>query len=228
MAEHRLLLVEDDARFAALVSDYLRAAGFAVTVEGRGDRAVDRVLAERPDLVILDVMLPGEDGLSICRRLRPLWPGPILMLTAQRDEIDELLGLELGADDYVGKPVSPRLLLARIKALLRRPAAEAEAPRIEIGSLVVDRAAREARIDGALLDLTSADFDLLALLAARAGAPVSREAMVRALRGIAYDGIDRSIDVRVSQLRRKLAVDPRHADRIKTVRGLGYQFAPGE
>lgn len=227
MSEGKLMLVEDDARLATLVCEYLAHSGYTVVHEARGDRAVDRILAEQPDLVVLDLMLPGEDGLSICRRLRPQWSGPILMLTAMGDEVDQVLGLEMGADDYVAKPVSPRLLLARIRALLRRkqPANE-EISRVVVGSLVVDLAAREARIDEQIVDLTSSEFDLLWVLAGKAGKPVTREDLVKELRGIAYDGLDRSIDVRVSQLRRKLAADPRHAGRIKTVRGVGYQFVP--
>ncbi|MCO4773633.1 MAG: winged helix-turn-helix domain-containing protein [Deltaproteobacteria bacterium] len=227
MAEARLLLVEDDERLASLTSEYLTQSGFEVAIESRGDRAVDRILADDPDLVVLDLMLPGEDGLSICRRVRPSWSGPILMLTARGEEIDQVLGLEMGADDYVAKPVSPRLLLARIRALLRRkqtPVGDDE--KVVVGSLVVDRSTREARIDGVAMDMTSAEFDLLWLLASHAGKPLTREELIRHLRGIEYDGIDRSMDVRVSQLRRKLAQDPRHADRIKTVRGVGYQFAP--
>jgi two-component system response regulator RstA len=225
MSEPHLLLVEDDERLAGLTAEYLRANGFAVTIEGRGDRAFDRTLELAPDLVVLDVMLPGEDGLSVCRRLRPRFAGPILMLTARGEEIDQVLGLELGADDYVAKPASPRLLLARIKALLRRGAMPS-GDRVSAGSLSVDRAAREARIGEELLDLTSAEFDLLWCLASRAGQPISREALVKELRGIDWDGLDRSIDVRVSQLRRKLAEHAEHADRIKTVRGVGYQLVP--
>jgi two-component system response regulator RstA len=222
----RLMLVEDDVRLASLISEYLENNGHQVVVEHRGDRAVDRILAEVPDLVVLDLMLPGEDGLSICRRVRPRFAGPILMLTARGEEIDQVLGLEMGADDYVAKPVSPRLLLARIKALMRRGGPEQESDRIVCGTLVIDRASREARIGEELVGLTSAEFDLLWALAGKAGLPVSREVLLKELRGIDWDGIDRSMDVRVSQLRRKLAADPGHLDRIKTVRGVGYQFVP--
>ncbi len=223
----RLMLVEDDERLAALTAEYLTAHGHEVAVEHRGDRAVDRILGERPDLVILDVMLPGEDGMSICRRIRDDYSGVVLMLTARGEDIDQVLGLELGADDYVAKPVSPRVLAARIKALLRRggPASDA-GDVLEAGSLRIDRAARSVTIDGAAMDMTSAEFDLLWALASKPGKPVSREELLRDLRGIDWDGVDRSIDVRVSQVRRKLAQDPRHADRIKTVRGVGYQFVP--
>ena len=224
-----IFLVEDDTRLASLMSEYLTQSGHHVLLEERGDRAVDRILDERPDLVVLDVMLPGEDGLSICRRLRPAFRGPILMLTARGEELDQVLGLELGADDYVAKPVSPRLLLARIKALLRRGEAlgeEEPAEQVTCGTLVIDRAAREARVGAQVMGLTTAEFDLLWHMANNPGTALSREDLVRALRGIDWDGIDRSIDVRVSQLRRKLAAYTEHKERIKTVRGQGYQFVP--
>ena len=222
----RLMLVEDDERLASLTAEYLTAHGHEVEVEHRGDRAVDRILAERPDLVILDLMLPGEDGLSVCRRVRGEYSGAILMLTAQAEDIDQVLGLELGADDYVAKPVSPRVLAARVKALLRRGGSTGDDDALEFGSLRIDRTSRETTVDGVPLDLTSAEFDLLWALASQPGKPVSREDLLRSLRGIDWDGVDRSIDVRVSQVRRKLAADPRHAGRIKTVRGVGYQFVP--
>lgn len=221
----KILVVEDDTRLAALTAEYLEAHGFEVAVEHRGDRAVARIEAEQPHLVVLDVMLPGEDGFSICRQVRPRFAGSILMLTARGEELDQVLGLELGADDYVAKPASPRLLLARVKALLRRgPSTSGD--RLECGSLVVDRSARAADINGVPLPLTSAEFDLLWCLASRAGEPISREDLLLELRGIKWDGLDRSMDVRVSQLRRKLAAFADHKDRIKTVRGIGYQFAP--
>ena len=221
----KLLLVEDDERLASLVSEYLRNNGHEVDVEGRGDTAVERILTERPDLVVLDLMLPGEDGLSVCRKVRPHFNNPILMLTARGEEFDQVLGLEMGADDYVAKPVSPRLLLARIKALLRRGATN-DGDQVTCGSLVVDRAARSATVGGAAFELTSAEFDLLWALARRPGEPISREDLLKELRGIAWDGVDRSMDVRVSQLRRKLGQFEEHKDRIVTVRGVGYQFVP--
>ncbi len=221
----KLLLVEDDERLASLVAEYLRNNGHEVDVEGRGDRAVERILTERPDLVVLDVMLPGEDGLSVCRKVRPQFGNPILLLTARGEELDQVLGLEMGADDYVAKPVSPRLLLARIKALLRR-GAPTDGDQISVGSLVVDRGARSATVGGVPLELTSAEFDLLWALARRPGEPITREELLKDLRGITWDGVDRSMDVRVSQLRRKLAAFDDHSDRIKTVRGVGYQFVP--
>ena len=185
-------------------------------------------------MVVLDLMLPGEDGLSICRRARPFYPGPIIMLTARTDDLDQVLGLEMGADDYIGKPVQPRVLLARIRALLRRVtengtvAAEEgsgeEPVRLQFNNLVVDRSMREAWLSDDSIDLTSAEFDLLWLLASNAGRVLSREEIFTALRGIEYDGQDRSIDVRVSRIRPKIGDDPIHPRRIKTVRSKGYLF----
>jgi len=223
----RILIIEDDERLGRLTAEYLRKNGLEVGVERDGLRGRERILAECPDLVVLDVMLPGEDGLSVCRAVRPSYAGPILMLTARGEELDQVLGLELGADDYVVKPVSPRLLLARIKALLRRPVAEPDRPggEVEAGGVRVDPSLREASIQGQVLDLTTAEFDLLWALAARAGQPVTRDDLFQELRGIEYDGVDRSMDVRVSQLRRKLEAAGAHAGLIKTVRGTGYQLA---
>ena len=225
-----LLLVEDDERLAALVAEYLGTHGFRVGIEADGARAVDRIVAEQPDLVILDLMLPGEDGLSICRRIRPRYDGPVLMLTARGDEVDQVVGLEVGADDYGAKPASPRLLLARVSALLRRgrtPASSREVSRLEQEELVIDRASRVATLAGVELDLSTAEFDLLWVLVEGAGTVLSRDTLLEALRGIDYDGLDRSIDLRVSKLRQKLGDDPRQPARIKTVRGVGYLYVKG-
>lgn len=231
----RVLIVEDDERLAELTREYLESNGLAVSLETNGGLAVERIRSERPDLVVLDLMLPGEDGLSICRRVRPFYSGPILMLTARTDDLDQVLGLEMGADDYMSKPVRPRVLLARIRALLRRvnehgfapepePVAEGEPSRLVFNDLVVDRSMREAWLNDASIDLTSAEFDLLWLLASNAGRVLSREEIFTALRGIEYDGQDRSIDVRVSRIRPKIGDDPVHPRRIKTVRSKGYLF----
>ena len=206
-----------------------------MSIESHGGAAVERIRNEQPDLVVLDLMLPGEDGLSICRRVRPQYSGPILMLTARTDDMDQILGLEMGADDYIGKPVQPRVLLARIRALMRRvieksqplvgsdPVSEGPV-RVQFNELVIDRSMREAWLSGATVDLTSAEFDLLWLLASNAGRVLSREEIFTALRGIEYDGQDRSIDVRVSRIRPKIGDDPIHPRRIKTVRSKGYLF----
>ena len=168
----RILIVEDDERLATLTKDYLESNGLKVSVEGDGSRAIERIKTEQPDLVVLDLMLPGEDGLAVCRIVRPYYKGPILMLTARTEDLDQVLGLEMGADDYVAKPVRPRVLLARIRALLRRVKEEPEQEEMEaggdnrltFGNLVVDNAMREAWLDGQSIDLTSAEFDLLWLL----------------------------------------------------------------
>ncbi|WP_108445390.1 winged helix-turn-helix domain-containing protein [Halomonas denitrificans] len=221
-----VLIIEDDERLAELTRDYLEANGFQVTVEADGARGVERILSLQPDLVILDLMLPGEDGLSICRRVRGDYAGPIMMLTARTDDMDQVLGLEMGADDYVPKPVQPRVLLARMRALLRRaePGAAGEETRLTFSDLVIDNATREAWLDGERIDLTSAEFDLLWLLASNAGRVLTREEIFDRLRGIRYDGQDRSIDVRVSRIRPKIGDDPNQPHRIKTVRSKGYLF----
>ncbi|MCB9524775.1 MAG: response regulator [Myxococcales bacterium] len=224
----RLLLVEDDPRLAELVREYLTQQGFAVAHEARGDRAVERILAEPPDLVILDLMLPGLDGLSVCRQIRPRYTGGVLMLTARGDEVDEVVGLEVGADDYLAKPVRPRLLLAHVNALLRRvsaPPDPAVDQRLGVGDLVIDAGARSVTVAGAPVSLTTAEFDLLWFLAERAGEVVAREVIYPALRGIEYDGLDRSMDLRVARLRRKLGDDAQDPRRLKSVRGVGYLLA---
>ncbi|MHB1370842.1 MAG: winged helix-turn-helix domain-containing protein [Pseudomonadaceae bacterium] len=224
----RILIVEDDRRLAELTQEYLQGDGaFEVSIEADGARAVERIVIERPDLVVLDLMLPGEDGMSICRRAREQYDGPILMLTARADDLDQVLGLETGADDYVCKPVRPRLLLARIRALLRRretPEAAGSAKRLQFGPLVVDSALREAWLRQKQIELTGAEFDLLWLLTSNAGRILSREEIFAQLRGIEYDGQDRSIDVRISRIRPKIGDDPEHPRLIKTVRGKGYLF----
>lgn len=228
----RILIVEDDERLATLTKDYLESNGLKVSVEGDGSRAIERIKTEQPDLVVLDLMLPGEDGLAVCRIVRPYYKGPILMLTARTEDLDQVLGLEMGADDYVAKPVRPRVLLARIRALLRRVKDEPEQEEVEtssdnrltFGNLVVDNAMREAWLDGQSIDLTSAEFDLLWLLSSSAGRVLTREEIFHQLRGIEYDGQDRSIDVRVSRIRPKVGDDPMNPKRIKTVRSKGYLF----
>ncbi|MCK9814116.1 winged helix-turn-helix domain-containing protein [Pseudomonas sp. MAFF 302046] len=223
----QVLIVEDDQRLAELTREYLESNGLRVSIEGNGALAAARIIAEQPDLVILDLMLPGEDGLSICRKVRDRYLGSILMLTARTDDLDQIQGLDLGADDYVCKPVRPRLLLARIQALLRRSEVpEANVRRLQFGPLVVDSALREAWLQERSIELTSAEFDLLWLLVANAGRILSREEIFTALRGIGYDGQDRSIDVRISRIRPKIGDDPEHPRLIKTIRSKGYLFVP--
>lgn len=227
----RVLIVEDDDRLASLTQEYLSANGLAVSIVGDGVTAIQRIRDENPDLVVLDLMLPGADGLAVCREVRAAYRNPILMLTARTDDMDQVLGLELGADDYVAKPVKPRVLLARIRALLRRADGEAEATagsgdqrRLEFGDLVIDDASRAVLLSAQPVELTSAEYDLLWLLASNAGKILSREEIFERLRGIPYDGQDRSIDVRISRIRPKIGDDPDNPRRIKTVRSKGYLF----
>ena len=231
----RILLVEDDERLADLTAEYLRKNDFEVTIEARGDTAEARIIEDNPDLVMLDIMLPGKDGFEVCRAVRDKYKGVILMLTARDEDLDQILGLELGADDYLAKPVQPRLLLARIKALLRRsPAALGageQAPEqdavqeLAFGNFRISQATRNAYLGQEAIDLTTAEFDLLRLLARHAGNILSRDDLLQQLRGIGFDGLDRSIDARISRLRRKLGDDPDNPTRIKTVRSKGYLFS---
>ncbi|MEQ9411487.1 MAG: response regulator transcription factor [Fuerstiella sp.] len=222
--QHRILVVEDDSSLATMVSDFLTPYGFDVSVEGRGDRAVDRILSEKPDAMVLDINLPGLDGISVCRSVRADYSGIILILTARGDEIDEVVSLEVGADDYMTKPVRPRALLARLQLHLRRSATvpEYDGSPIVVGSLKVDPSRRVVELNSTALTLTTAEFDLLQLLAENAGRPLSRRDIYERIHGMDYDGLDRSIDLRISRLRRKLGDDPTDPERIKSVRGVGY------
>ena len=224
----RILLVEDDTRLAELVSTYLGEHGFIVNIEPQGDRVVTRVQRDKPDLIILDIMLPGKDGFEICKDLRPHYPGPLLMLTARSSDIDQVLGLELGADDYVIKPVEPRILLARVNALLRRSGCGFDGDNEDrvFGNLCINLSARVAKLNNDPIALSSHEFDLLLILSARAGEVQSREALYQQLYGRPYDGLDRTVDVRISHLRRKLGDDANNPFRIKTVWGRGYLFVP--
>lgn len=216
----RVFVVEDDPRLAGQLETLLGKAGFSVTVIGDGLTAAARIVAESPELVLLDVELPGQDGFAVCRAVRSSYPGIIAMLTARRDEIDEVVGLELGADDYIPKPIRARALVSRLKALLRRAGPAKPASTFVVGPLAVDPGRREATMHGAPVELTDAEFDLLVVLARHAGDVLDRDTIYRELRGVPYDGLDRSIDLRVSRLRRKLGDDPPRM--IKAVRGVGY------
>lgn len=227
-----ILIVEDDERLASLTQEYLQKNGFTVEVEPDGRNAISRIVKEQPSLVILDLMLPGADGFTVCRSVRNEYKGPILMLTARSDDVDQILGLEIGADDYVSKPAKPRVLLARVQSLLRRSTQDVDQgvveagveQTLEFGQLVVDNSRREAWREGEEIELTSAEFDLLWLLASNAGRILSREEIFGELRGIEYDGQDRSVDVRISRIRSKIGDDPIHPRRIKTIRSKGYLF----
>src|SRR5690625_5407554 len=221
-----LLIAEDDSRLADLVKSYLEANNYRVTIEADGNRVPERVRQEKPDMLILDIMLPGKDGLTLCQMLRPEFDGPILMLTARNEDADQILGLEFGADDYVIKPVEPRILLARIRALLRRiePRPNPARQTLEFGNLRIDDASRSVLLNGTPINLSSYEFDFLWLLAQHAGEVVKRDVLFQELHGRPYDGLDRTIDVRISQLRHKLNDNTDNRQRIKTVWGRGYLF----
>jgi DNA-binding response OmpR family regulator len=225
--ETSILVVEDDLRLAELISRYLESQGFRMTMVDNAQEAIDHVQAHNPDLVILDIGLPEEDGFSVCRRLRPGYANPILILTARENDIDHVLGLELGADDYVVKPVEPRVLLARIGALLRRgrPATPPEArPALSFGTLAINVTSHSVKLDGQSIALSQNEFDLLVHLASHAGQIQSREMLFKSLYKRDYDGVDRMLDIRISRLRRKLGDDAEDPQKIKTIWGRGYLF----
>ena len=225
----KILLVEDDRQLSDLVTDFLTSEGYHVKQEFRGDNVAKRVQSFIPDLIILDIMLPGKDGFAVCRDIRTSFFGPILMLTAKGTDFDQVLGLEIGADDYVIKPVEPRVLLARITALLRRgelPNQSQELGEVLCGQLQINRASRKVTLQNENVDLTSQEFDLLWLLASKAGEVQNRDYIYKAIVGREYDGLDRSIDVRISRLRKKLFDSTETPFRIKTIWGQGYLFVP--
>lgn len=223
-----ILLVEDDASLAEWILQYLRGHDYQVSHIDRGDQVLAQVKQHAPELIILDVLLPFKNGFEVCRELRTFYSGPILMLTACGEEADEVMGLELGADDYLNKPVRPRVLLARIKALLRRDAVESVTPdgQLQFGQLKILRDAKTVFYRNEIIPVTSNEFDVLWLLASQAGQVIRREALVTQLRGIEYDGFDRSIDIRISRLRKKLFDNTEQPFRIKTVWAKGYLFSP--
>jgi two-component system, OmpR family, phosphate regulon response regulator OmpR len=230
----RVLLIEDDSRLAGMVVEYLGKAGYRVVHAETGTRGLALHEREPVDVVILDLMLPDTDGLDVCRRLRARSDGPILMLTARGDPMDRVIGLEMGADDYLPKPFEPRELLARLRAILRRSrsrggANEGQASDVlRYGRLEIDRGAREVRLDGAPCALTGYQFALLLALAEHAGRVMSRDALMDAVKGEQLEAFDRSIDVHVSRIRAVIEDDPRKPRRIITVRGIGYVFAKAQ
>ena len=222
---YRVLLVEDDARLAGMVADYLGEAGFRAVIAGTGSEAQRLLKREGFDAVILDLMLPDTDGLDLCRHIRAESAIPLLMLTARGDPLDRVVGLELGADDYLPKPFEPRELLARLRAILRRSRDTAPADVLRFGRLEIDRAARQVRVDGHEKPLTGFQYTLLLALAERAGRVLSRDALMDLTRGSALEEFDRSIDVHISRIRAAIEDDPKKPRRILTVRGAGYVFA---
>ncbi len=230
---NRILFVEDDADLAELISNFLRSFEFSVELMREGYGVVEAVRENPPALVLLDIMLPGKDGLTICRELREFYTGPIVMLTSLNSDMNQILGFEIGASDYVVKTTPPSVLLARIRAQLRHNAtvpvvavqAQQDKTALNFGKLVVDSKNRTASYRGESLHLSTGDFDLLWELASHAGEILSRDHLLKKLRGIEYDGMDRSMDVAISRLRKKLADDPEDPRKIKTIRHRGYLFA---
>lgn len=224
MAE-RVLIIDDDARLSAMLADYLTEAGLTVKRAGDGESGLQMMAREQPDIVVLDLMMPGIDGLETCRRIRARSDVPILMLTAKGEETDRIVGLELGADDYLPKPFNPRELLARLRAILRRRLAPARGRIARFGALEIDEDARMVRVRGEEKQLTSYQFDLLCAFAAHAGRVLSRDQLLDLVRGAELEAFDRSIDVHISRIRAAIEEDPRRPKRILTVRGTGYVFA---
>jgi len=224
----RILLIEDDSRLAAMVSEYLGGAGYRVSVAAAGGAGMRLLEREPYDALVLDLSLPDIDGLEVCRRLRAKHDIPVLMLTARGDAADRIVGLELGADDYLPKPFEPRELLARLKAILRRGGSASRTALLRFGRLEIDRDARLVRIDGSEKSLTSYQFALLVALAENAGRVLSRDALMDLVKGEPLEAFDRSIDVHVSRLRAALEDDPKKPRRIITVRGAGYVFAKAQ
>lgn len=228
----RIILVEDDERLATLVVEYLEQHNLNVTVEYRGDTAVKTIINSNPNLVILDVMLPGMDGLQVCKFVRQEINCPILMLTAKSDDIDQVLGLEFGADDYISKPVQPRVLLARIRALLRRTTAQCTVNKKQtlfnneliFNEIRINKSSRQLYINDNPVELTNTEFELLWLLANNAGEILSRDKILASLRGIGYNGLNRSTDITISRLRKKIGDSEHPSQKIKTVHRKGYMF----
>ncbi|MFC3032239.1 response regulator [Pseudoalteromonas fenneropenaei] len=225
-----ILLVEDDVSLAQWVAEYLTNQGYTTVCCARGDLAVEQVKKLNPDLVLLDLMLPGQDGISVCRALRQFYHKPIIMMTAKDEEMDEVIGLEVGASDYVIKPVRPRALLARIKSALRLPqeadSSKTAATQLVVGNLVIDSQARKVLLDGSEVIVSTSEYLLLNFLASHAGEVVSRDAVFKATKGREYDGLDRSVDVLISALRKKFNDDPQNPEKIKTIWGRGYLLVP--
>ena len=231
----RIVFVEDDAELGALIKSFLGKHDLDVTLVPRGDTAMAIILQEKPDLVLLDIMLPGIDGLTLCRNLHPHYAGPIVMLTSLDSDMNHILGLELGASDYILKTTPPSVLLARLRVQLRQqvpvqPAAaittQSVSHPLHFGLLTIDPTSRDVILAGENIPLSTSDFELLWELASHAGHIMSRESLLKVLRGVEYDGLDRSVDVAISRLRRKLGDNAQEPTRIKTVRNKGCLLAP--
>ena len=220
-----ILVVDDEPKIVQLARDYLEKSGFQVLTSGDGQQALAITRQEHPDLIVLDLMLPGMDGLDVCRAIRRESDVPIIMLTARAEETDQLIGLELGADDYITKPFSPRALVARVRALLRRTQGNLlQQETVRIGDLELDLRRKQLCLKGEIIHLTRSEFLLLETLAKHPGQPLSREQLLEKLHGVVFDGVDRSVDSHIKNLRRKIEPDPADPIYIQTVYGFGYKF----
>ncbi|OON41490.1 two-component system response regulator RstA [Izhakiella australiensis] len=235
---NKIVFVEDDPDVGQLIAAYLGRHDIDVIVESRGDRAEETIAANNPDLVMLDIMLPGKDGMTLCRDLNASdrWSGPIVLLTSLDSDMNHILSLEMGANDYILKTTPPAVLLARLRLHLRNasalqqgddaPAAPSGQKALRFGTLFIDPINRQVSLNNEIIQLSTADFDLLWELATHAGSILNRDALLKTLRGVEYDGLDRSIDVAISRLRKKLLDNANEPYRIKTIRNKGYLFAP--
>lgn len=227
--QHSLIIVEDDLKLREMLTEYFESQDISVIALADGAKASEVILEQQPDIVLLDLMLPGEDGLTICRQIRPTYNGKILMLTASDDDFDHVAALEIGADDFVTKPIKPRVLLARMRMLLRRvdnePIQTAKTV-LEFGALSLNQSRHLCEMNGEAVAMTDSEFDLLWLLASTPDQVLSRDVLTKALRGIEYDGLDRTVDNKIVILRKKLGDDSSTPKRIITVRGKGYLFVP--
>ena len=225
MPHKHILIVEDEQKLAALLKEYLEKAGYRATIAGRGDQAVAQARKSAPDLMLLDIMLPGMDGMAVCSEVRKFSNLPIIMITAKVEELDRLLGLELGADDYICKPFSPREVVARVKAVLRRSNPETVEKNLSLGPLVLDENKHLAKVSGQPLDLTPSEFKLLQVLISQPGRVFSRDELLARVQGYDCEGYDRTIDSHIKNLRKKLAGHLQGKELITTVYGIGYKLS---
>ena len=224
MATKHILVVEDEEKIAGLLCDYLKAAGFRTSTQSNGDHVLSQIQKGAPDLILLDVMLPGKDGMEICREIRQFSNVPIIMITARVEEIDRLLGLELGADDYICKPFSPREVVARVKAVLRRVRAKPRANHLVVGSISLDDETHQVMIGKQVLNLTPNEFGLLKIMMSRPNRVFSRNELINRVQGYDFEGYDRTIDTHIKNLRKKIARQLPGREIISTVYGVGYKF----
>ena len=224
MTTKHILVVEDEEKIADLLCDYLKAAGFRTSTQNNGDRVIAQIKNDPPDLILLDIMLPGKDGMELCREIRQFSNVPIIMITARVEEIDRLLGLELGADDYIGKPFSPREVVARVKAVFRRVHAEPRTQQLVIGSISLDDETHQVMIDKQMLNLTPNEFGLLKIMMSQPNRVFSRNELINRVQGYDFEGYDRTIDTHIKNLRKKIARRLPGQEIISTVYGVGYKF----